>query len=285
MAEKIGLLKVALADVREALKLNTTTSTPALRAFEAELAQRYATREKELRIHDLERGINSLALKAAHAEAAQRVAEQRRVALLGRVSVLAAVGLLLLATLLFLLLRSQRRHAAELRPQALRDPLTGVENRRAFMQRANLLLSERQDPQRPRHVPMLVDFDHFKRINDSAGHQVGDRVLGIVADFLHASMDPQGHLARIGGEKFTVRCPWRGAEAGMRMAEMLRAGVAALPLPASLPDAWITVSIGVAVFDGEHCHDLSSWMRAADQALYSAKAHGRNRVVASALVS
>jgi diguanylate cyclase (GGDEF)-like protein len=70
----------------------------------------------------------------------------------------------------------------------------------------------------------------------------------------------------------------------MRLAETLRAGVAALPLPASLTQRRITVSIGVAVFDGHHCDDLSSWMRAADKALYSAKEHGRDRVVASVLV-
>ncbi|TAL83366.1 MAG: GGDEF domain-containing protein [Rhodanobacter sp.] len=287
MAERIGLLKVALGDVREVLKLNAKTSTPALRAIEAELEQHYATREKELRIHDLEREnrINSLALKAAHADAARRIAEQRRADLLGRVSVLAVAGLLLLASLLFLLLRNQRRYAEELRLQALRDPLTGVENRRAFMQRANLLLSEPRNAQRVPHVLMLIDFDHFKRINDSAGHQAGDRVLAMVAEFLQAGMGKQAHLARIGGEEFAVLCPGCDAEAGMRLAETLRAGVATLSLPATLPGARVTVSIGVAVFDGHHCHDLSSWMRATDEALYSAKAHGRDRVVASALVS
>jgi diguanylate cyclase (GGDEF)-like protein len=71
----------------------------------------------------------------------------------------------------------------------------------------------------------------------------------------------------------------------MRLAETLRAGVAALVLPAELEVAQITISIGVALFDGERCHDLTSWMRAADTALYSAKSFGRDRVVASALVS
>lgn len=224
-------------------------------------------------------------MKAAQAEAAQRVGEQRRAALISWTSKLVAVGLLLVAALLFLLLRAQRRHAAELRLQALRDPLTGIDNRCAFLQHAGALLNDRPDQRRPKHMLMLIDFDHFKPINDSAGHQVGDRVLGIVADYLSNSMGKQAHVARIGGEEFAVLCPYRGAEAGMRLAEALRAGVAALPLPAGAPMANIMVSIGVALFDGRHCHDLSSWMRAADTALYSAKAHGRDRVVASTLVS
>jgi diguanylate cyclase (GGDEF)-like protein len=82
-----------------------------------------------------------------------------------------------------------------------------------------------------------------------------------------------------------VLCPQLGAENGMRLAETLRAGVAAMALPVELGVSKITISIGVALFDGERCHDVSSWMRAADTALYSAKSYGRDRVVASTLVS
>jgi diguanylate cyclase (GGDEF)-like protein len=71
----------------------------------------------------------------------------------------------------------------------------------------------------------------------------------------------------------------------MRLAETLRAGVAALTLALDGHALQVTISIGVALFDGNRCHDLSSWMRAADVALYSAKAYGRDRVVASTLVS
>jgi diguanylate cyclase (GGDEF)-like protein len=188
------------------------------------------------------------------------------------------------ASLLFLLLRSQRRHAAELRAQALRDPLTGIDNRRAFQQRAMALIATNHDSQQPPHVLMLIDFDHFKHINDSVGHPQGDRVLAVVSKYLQGAVDGAGHIARIGGEEFAVLCPRFGAEAGMRLAETLRAGVAAMALPPDVQVERITVSIGVALFDGMRCHDLSSWMRAADAALYSAKSFGRDRVVASALV-
>lgn len=142
LAERAGHMRDAVAQLREALKRTAATSTPALRAIEAELEARYAVREKELRIHDLEREnrIKGLALQAARAEARQREEARRRDVLVGRVTGGALAGLLLVAVLLFLLLRAQRRHAAELRLQALRDPLTGIDNRRAFLQHAGALL-------------------------------------------------------------------------------------------------------------------------------------------------
>ena len=287
LAEQAGDLHQALADEREMVKLENATDTPALRAIEAELEQRYAAREKELRIDDLERTNREqeLELKTAQAEAARRDEMQRRQKLANLVVTILAVGLVLFAGLLFMLLRGQRRHAAELRAQTLCDPLTGIENRRAFQQRATALLARQRDMRDPLHVLMLIDFDHFKRINDSVGHQQGDHVLVIVTDYLRNAIGAVGHIARIGGEEFIVLCPQLGAEDGMRLAETLRAGVAALVLPAELEVAQITISIGVALFDGERCHDVSSWMRAADTALYSAKSYGRDRVVASTLVS
>jgi len=287
LAEQAGDLHQALADEREMVKLENATDTPALRAIEAELEQRYAAREKELRIDDLERTNRDqkLELKTAQAEAARRDEMQQRQKLANLVITIVVVGLVLFAGLLFMLLRGQRQHAAELRAQTLCDPLTGIENRRAFQQRAAALLARQRDMRDPLHVLMLIDFDHFKRINDSVGHQQGDRVLVIVTDYLRGAIGTTGHIARIGGEEFIVLCPQLGAEDGMRLAETLRAGVAALVLPAELEVAQITISIGVALFDGERCHDVSSWMRAADTALYSAKSYGRDRVVASTLVS
>lgn len=286
LAEQAGDLHQALSDEREVVKLENATNTPALRAIEAELEQRYATREKELRINDLERTNRdqNLELKTAQAEAARRDEMQRRQRLANLVVAIVVIGLMLFAGLLFMLLRAQRRHAAELRAQALCDPLTGIENRRSFQQRATALLARHSDLRDPLHVLMLIDFDHFKHINDTVGHQQGDRVLVLVTDYLRQAIGAAGHIARIGGEEFIVLCPQLGAEEGMRLAETLRAGVAALALPVELGVSRITISIGVALFDGERCHDVSSWMRAADTALYSAKSYGRDRVVASTLV-
>ena len=181
------------------------------------------------------------------------------------------------------LLRAQRRHAAELRAQALRDPLTGIANRRAFQQRANELLDGPREPHALPHVLLIIDIDHFKRINDSIGHPQGDRVLRLLTDHLGGAVDAPCFVARIGGEEFAVLCPHAGLHAGMRLAETLRAGAAALRLPDDLPVERLTISIGVAPFDGVRCHDLSSWMRAADLALYAAKTGGRDQVQANKL--
>lgn len=285
MAERMGDLRQALDDDREAVQMESKLDTPALRAIEGSLEQRYAVREKELRISELEHvnKLNDLKLKTVQAEAARRQAQQQRQHLVTVTIAVLVVALLIVVTLLVLLLRAQGKYAAELRTQALRDALTGIENRRAFMQRTDTLLGG-EGVTTPPHVLMLIDFDHFKRINDGAGHPVGDRVLAVVAEYLGRAVHGAGHAARIGGEEFAVLCPHLGAEAGMRLAETLRAGVAALPLPAAVDQPCVTISIGVALFDGRQCHDVSSWMRAADQALYAAKSHGRNRVVASTVL-
>jgi diguanylate cyclase (GGDEF)-like protein len=285
MTEKAGQPGRALDDAREVIRLLGERNATALRSDEASLEARYAAREKELRIRTLEHQnrLQELALKTARAEAAERAEAQQRQALSSLVTKGVSVALILIAGLLFLLLHLQRRYAAKLQVQALRDPLTGIDNRRAFMQYATTLLDGYRMSQ-PEHVLMLIDFDHFKRVNDSAGHPQGDRVLTIVTEYLSGAIADVGRIARIGGEEFAVLCPRLGAEAGLRLAETLRAGVATLPLPAAIPQDHVTISIGVALFDGNRCHDLTSWMRAADAALYSAKSYGRDRVVASSLL-
>jgi len=287
MSEQAGQPRQALDDAREVIRLLSERNVTVSRSDEVSLETRYAAREKELRIQTLEHQnrLQDLALKTAQAEAAEHVEAQQRQELAGMLTKGVSVALILIAGLLYLLLRAQRRYTAELRIQALRDPLTGVGNRRAFMQRASALLGDEHAPRPAHHVLMLIDFDHFKRVNDSAGHAQGDRVLSMVTEYLSGAIADIGHIARIGGEEFAVLCPRLGAEAGLRLAETLRAGVAALSLPAAVPLDHITISIGVALFDGERCHDLGSWMRAADAALYSAKSFGRNRVVASSLLN
>ncbi len=285
LAEQVGQLRQALADEREVVRLSSNIDTPALRAIELELEQRYAAREKELRIGELEHAneLKDLQLKAAQAEAARRHEQQRRQRLVSLTIALLAAALLLIVGLLALLLRAQRRHAAELQAQTLRDPLTGIANRRAFQQRASELLGGARDARTPLHVLLLIDIDHFKCINDSIGHPQGDRVLRLLTDHLRGTVGDACFVARIGGEEFAVLCPRMGLTAGMRLAEALRAGAAALALPKDLPVGKLTISIGVAQFDGVRCHDLSSWMRAADQALYVAKSGGRDQVAASKL--
>jgi diguanylate cyclase (GGDEF)-like protein len=281
LAEQAGQLKQALADVREVLAFDNATNTPKLRAMEAELEQRYTTREKELQIGELERSnrLKDLQLKTTQIEAQ---AVQQRQKLVTLIVILIACALVAISVLLFRLWRGQRRHAEELRAQTLRDPLTGIDNRRAFQERALDMLDARRVASAHPHALLLIDIDHFKSINDSVGHPQGDLVLLEVSSYLAATVDPACHLARIGGEEFAVLCPAYGVDAAMRLAESLREGVAALLLSGELKHLRVTISIGVALFDGVRCHDLSTWMRAADGALYSAKSGGRDRVMASA---
>ena len=280
MAEANGDLKLALAAEREAMQVAGKYWKASLGSQQAELAVRYAAREKEIRIQELERNnqIKNLKLKAAQADAERNALQLRRqhgtlVAVL-----IAAVGLVVGIVSLLLLLRSQRRYGHELRRQAQEDPLTGVENRRGFFRRAQALL-ERDADAAALHALLLFDFDYFKRINDQYGHPYGDIVLNVSLQCLRGVVGSRGRLARLGGEEFVVLCPHLGGAEALRLAEDMRAAVGALVFPDAPENLEVTISIGMALFDGTRCHDVGSWLRAADDAMYAAKARGRDQVV------
>jgi diguanylate cyclase (GGDEF)-like protein len=183
------------------------------------------------------------------------------------------------------LLRSQRRHATELRGQALQDVLTGVDNRRGFFHRVDELLAARRDPASPLHALLLFDFDHFKRINDRCGHPFGDIVLSISLQRLGEVVGARGHLGRLGGEEFAALCPNLGGQRALQLAEAMRRAVAGIVFPQAPENLEVTISIGVALFDGVHSRDPASWLRNADKALYAAKTQGRDQVVAAQAVT
>ncbi len=195
-----------------------------------------------------------------------------------------ALGLALAAILLGLLLRAQRRHAAELRTQTLRDPLTGVENRRGFFARMNALLATPNPAPALPHALLLIDLDHFKQINDSGGHAFGDLVLGAVVDCMRRVLGENGTLARLRGEEFGALCPRIGGEAGLRLAENIRAEVAKLRFPQMQQSTKVTVSIGVALFTMANAATMpaAGCAPTPTRPMYAAKARGRDRVVASA---
>lgn len=286
-AEQNGDLKLALSALREAFQAARKHWAASLNSQQAELAARYEAREKEARIEELERNdqVNDLKLRTAEAEADRNALQLHR----SRTTLLAAgvatLGLIIGIVSLLLLLRSQRRHGRELRRQALEDPLTGVENRRGFFRRAQALLARRDPDKPPLHALLLFDFDHFKRINDRCGHPFGDLVLNVSLQRLHDSVGEQGHLARLGGEEFIVLCPHIGGAMALRLAEKLRGAVAAAEFPDAPEDLEVTISIGIALFDGNRCHDVGSWLRAADDAMYAAKTRGRDQVVVAQAVN
>jgi len=165
---------------------------------------------------------------------------------------------------------------ARLAKQALSDDLTGLPNRRAFIDELSRVEAVVRRSTTAASIAVL-DIDRFKRVNDTHGHAGGDATLKAVADVLRDVLRGEDFLARIGGEEFALVL--RGADLAVagRIAERMRERVAAARV--ALPDgqeAQVTVSIGVAPFQpgckGQSC------LEAADEALYKAKNSGRNRV-------
>lgn len=282
-----GDLKQALAAQREAFEIARAHWTRSLASQQAELAARYVAREKEIHIRELERNnqIKNLKLKTAEAEASRNAMQLHRQHTTLLAALLAAAGLMLGIVSLLLLLRSQRRHARELRRQALEDPLTGVDNRRGFFRRAGDLLGRRDADKPPLHALLLFDFDYFKRINDCCGHPFGDIVLNISLQRLREVVGKRGQLARLGGEEFIVLCPRIGGAAALDLAEEMRTAVGALKFPNAPDHLDVTISIGIALFDGTRSHDVGSWLHSADHAMYAAKARGRDQIVVAHEVS
>jgi len=281
IAEANGNLKLALAAEREAMQVAGKYWKVSLGSQQAELAARYAAREKEIRIQELERNnqVKNLKLRAAQADVERNAMQLRRQRGTLIAALIAAVGLVVGIVSLLLLLRLQWRHGRELRRQAQEDPLTGVDNRRGFFRRARALLERRDVDAAPLHALLLFDFDHFKRINDQYGHPFGDIVLNVSLQCLRGVVDDRGRLARLGGEEFVVLCPRLGGSEALRLAEEMRAAVGALAFPDAPDGLDVTISVGMALFDGTRCHDVGSWLRAADDAMYAAKARGRDQVV------
>ena len=160
---------------------------------------------------------------------------------------------------------------------ALTDPLTGVHNRRFFDDALREYITEFRRIQRP--VGLLVlDLDHFKAVNDSHGHDVGDEVLKAVATCLKDMTRHHDVAARMGGEEFAVVAPDMDDASLAKLAERIRKAVAALAISSGNVRLRVTTSIGMAVWDGkEKAEDL---FRRADKQLYEAKRLGRNRVCA-----
>ncbi|MFP4439885.1 MAG: diguanylate cyclase [Chloroflexaceae bacterium] len=166
----------------------------------------------------------------------------------------------------------------QLQQQAIRDPLTGLYNRRYL---DATLPRELQRADRHRHpiAVVMLDIDHFKRFNDTYGHDAGDTLLREVGSFLHAHTRDEDIACRYGGEEFTLVLPGASLEATLLRAETIRAAIQMLAVEhQGQPLAHITASLGVAVFP-DHGTSTDLLIRTADQALYQAKRTGRDRVV------
>jgi diguanylate cyclase (GGDEF)-like protein len=166
----------------------------------------------------------------------------------------------------------------KLQEQAISDPLTGLYNRRYLSEFLPRELARSGRNTTPVAV-ILIDLDHFKRVNDSFGHEAGDIVLTTVGNLLKSNVRGSDIACRYGGEEFALILPETGADSAARRADDIRLAIAALHLShAGKSLGKITASFGLALFP-DHAQDTDELLRAADVALYAAKGAGRNRVI------
>ena len=185
-------------------------------------------------------------------------------------------------------LRRQSRARAELererdklietlREQSTTDFLTGMSNRRAFFEAAEAEMARAR-----RHgfsvVLLLLDVDHFKRVNDEMGHTAGDLALVAVAGVMHQGMRQGDLAARLGGEEFVALLSHCSLEAGVAFAERLREAIQAEAIDVGSHQAALHVTVSIGLADSAtHGHELDTLMARADEAMYRAKHDGRNR--------
>jgi diguanylate cyclase (GGDEF)-like protein len=186
-----------------------------------------------------------------------------------------SLGLLLLALPPVVLLQRSLLHQ-QLQAAARTDAKTGLLNAAAWQREADTELSRARRSGDPLAL-LLVDLDHFKRVNDTYGHLVGDQVLVGVATTLCNQLRDYDIVGRFGGEEFVVLVPGADTVEACRVAERLRGRVGRLAVPAEDGSVAVTVSIGVALLR-VHGDDLIELLAAADLALYRAKESGRDRV-------
>ncbi len=157
------------------------------------------------------------------------------------------------------------------------DPLTGIANRRRF---ETLFIAEYERSGRY-HRPLsylMVDIDHFKLVNDTHGHPVGDRVLRAVADGLVETLRQSDQMGRVGGEEFAIIAPEVSTSGALALGERLRRRIEQLELPVEDYILRVTISVGAVAWDGVASVDMGAIVKRADDALYQAKRNGRNRV-------
>lgn len=154
------------------------------------------------------------------------------------------------------------------------DVLTGLNNRRAFTELADSTIQLCQRNEQP-YAAIVLDIDHFKQINDSHGHAVGDQALQHIAQVLQNSVRKTDICARTGGEEFAVLLPDADRDAAIKVAEKVRLAIMETPLQTDDGPLFTTASLGVACIST----DLESLLRLADEAMYQAKQDGRNQVV------
>ena len=157
------------------------------------------------------------------------------------------------------------------------DPLTRLYNRRHLYEKLDVELNRCYRGGKPISL-IMTDIDHFKRVNDQFGHQVGDEVLTKVADLLQQQLRTYDLAARYGGEEFCLVLPETDLDSACDVAERIRKSAEDMSFPAPMENYTLTMSFGVAAYDGTTEGEIDEIIRFADDALYDAKHSGRNQV-------
>jgi len=183
---------------------------------------------------------------------------------------------LLAVTLIPVVLVQRSLAHAQLRAAARLDAKTGVLNAKTWQEEAEREILRASRQRQPVAV-LIADIDHFKQVNDAHGHLAGDVALLATVRALLSELRVYDQLGRFGGEEFTVVLPGAAHDEACAVAERLRRAVAATPVLLRDTTVHLSVSVGVAVL-GDHGHDLTDLLTAADHALYQAKQAGRNQI-------
>jgi len=183
--------------------------------------------------------------------------------------VIATMSMTIIFLNLFLKVVEQQQDS--LSKMVITDSLTGAYNRRYFDERIKLSHGLRN---RNVEVAMImIDIDHFKKVNDVYGHKAGDKVLSLIVDLMSKRIRETDAFFRVGGEEFAVLLRDAKLETAKKLAEELRELIESTPI---MENYTVTCSMGVASLNKDESTD--SWMRRADNALYKAKENGRNRI-------
>jgi diguanylate cyclase (GGDEF)-like protein len=158
------------------------------------------------------------------------------------------------------------------------DPLTGAANRRYFFEVLTAEFHRTERYRRPLSFYMM-DIDHFKKVNDTYGHQPGDQALVVIAKTLEKTLRVNDFIARYGGEEFAAILPETNKDSAIVAAERCRKKIEATPVEFDHHKFTVTVSVGVASLPTQNIGDIDTLIKSADDALYQAKQSGRNRVM------
>jgi diguanylate cyclase len=173
-----------------------------------------------------------------------------------------------------------REDLVRARSEAILDSLTGVLNRKGFDQRLKALLEQSMDGAGTSHCLVILDIDHFKKVNDTHGHLVGDSVIQALGEILRTSVtNPEFAAARYGGEEFAILLPRTSIEQSTHLAEAVRTRTKAMKLRnRSTQEILLSVTISGGVAEMRHGDDAASLISRADAALYESKKGGRDRI-------